>query len=43
MKKFLKRFKAYSGKFIGLGVAYDSTEIGLCLPWVLLVFVYRRK
>lgn len=43
MKKFLKRFKAYSGKFIGLGIAYDNTEIGLCLPGVLLVFVYKQE
>jgi len=41
MKKFIKRFKVYSAKFIGIGFAWDNNDIGICLPGIMILFKYK--
>jgi len=41
MKKFIKRFKIHSAPFIGIALAWDNNDIGICLPGIMILFKYK--
>lgn len=41
MKKFIKRFKIHSAKFIGIGFAWDAGDIAVCIPGIMIMYKHK--